>query len=393
MTTINNIIQTIQSVLSNTTMHPIALHEPLFSGNEWTYVKECIDTGWVSSVGKFVDRFERDLAEFTNAKYAIATSNGTSALHISYLLAGVAAGDEVLVPTLTFVATVNALKYCGAIPHFIDSEMTSLGIDVALLDEYLSKITVIKKNICINKNTDRPIRALCVMHTLGHPVDLDAVEKLCVKYHLVLIEDAAEALGSYYKGVHVGHRGLVGTLSFNGNKIITTGGGGAILTNYAEIAKRAKHMTTTAKLPHPWLFEHDQVGYNYRLPNLNAALGCAQLEQLTTFLNTKRLLAERYQQAFAKITEVKFVTEPVYAKSNYWLNALLFSEDDHQLRDSLLDAMNKNGLMARPLWNLQHTLPMYNDCPRMPLLVAEKLQKNLIKIPSSVVLGKSMTIS
>jgi len=383
---INEIISRIKTVLSFSD-NSIALHEPCFNGNEWKYAKECLDTGWVSSVGKFVDRFEVGLASFTGAKYAVATVNGTAALHLCYLLAGVKSGDEVLIPALTFVATANALSYCGAIPHFIESEEKSLGINVFLLDQYLKEITEQKNNLCVNRITGRPIRALCVMHTLGHPADLDPLVELCKKYRLILVEDAAEALGSYYKGAHVGHMGLVGALSFNGNKIITTGGGGAILTNEIQIAKLAKHMTTTAKLPHPWLFEHDQVGYNYRLPNINAALGCAQVEQLSKFLNAKRMLAEKYQEIFSGLVGLRFVKEPDYAKSNYWLNALLLDSSFESARDSLLETLNKNNIMSRPFWNLLHTLPMYKDAPRMPLFVAESLHKRLVKIPSSALLG------
>ncbi|EKD91649.1 MAG: DegT/DnrJ/EryC1/StrS aminotransferase, partial [uncultured bacterium] len=242
-----HILNIIHAQLPNTNKDMLALHEPQFSGQEWNYVKECLDTGWVSFVGKFVDRFEKDLADFTGAKYAVVTVNGTAALHICYLLAGVKKNDEVLVPTLTFVATCNALHYCGAIPHFIDCEEKYLGIDVKKLETYLKDIAVIKKEVCYNRLTQRPIRALCVMHTFGHPVDLDALSELAKKYHLALVEDAAEALGSCYKGKHVGHHGLVGALSFNGNKIITTGGGGAIITDNEAVARHAKHITTTAK--------------------------------------------------------------------------------------------------------------------------------------------------
>jgi perosamine synthetase len=365
----------------------ISLHEPYFSGNEWHYVKECLDTGWVSSVGKYVDKFEHDLAQYTGAKYAVAVVNGTSALHICYLLAGVRAGDEVLVPTLTFVGTINPISYCGAFPHFIDTEEQSLGIDPVLLDAYLQDITELRGDICLNRITGRPIRALCVMHTLGHPVDLDALVELCNKYHLALIEDAAEALGSFYKNTHVGHRGLIGALSFNGNKIMTTGGGGAILTDHAELAKQAKHMTTTAKLAHPWAFEHDQVAYNYRLPNINAALGCAQLEKLTDFITVKRRLAQQYQQAFANVAGVRFMQEPVHSRSNYWLNALLLDKSFAHLRDPLLTTLSLHKIKSRPLWNLQHTLAMYQHCPRMPLPVAENLYQRLVKLPSSVSLA------
>src|SRR3990167_5978689 len=384
---INEIVQKIRTAFRPDDAS-IALHEPYFGGNEWAYVKECLDTGWVSSVGKFVDRFERDLTSLTGAKYAIATVNGTAALHIAYLLADIKRHDEVLVPTLTFIGTINPITYCGAIPHFIDSDEKTLGIDPVVLDDYLKSITIIKNNVCFNRFTDRPIKALCVMHTLGHSVDLDGLYEVCERYHLHLIEDAAEALGTYYKGTHVGHRGLIGALSFNGNKVVTTGGGGAILTNHASIAKLAKHMTTTAKLQHPWLFEHDHVGYNYRLPNINAALGCAQLEQLTHFIDIKRQIAERYRAIFNSVVGIRFVTEPNYGKSNYWLNAILLDEPSVSLQSALLTALKENGIMCRPLWNLQHTLPMFSDAPRMPLPVAENLQRRLIKLPSSVNLCK-----
>lgn len=376
-----------QTVVQNE--QAVALHEPHFAGNEWTYVKECIDTGWVSSVGKFVDKFELELAHFTGAKYAIATSNGTSALHICYLLAGIKPGYEVLVPTLTFVATINALTYCGAIPHFIDAEDQHLGIDPAVLDAYLTDICTHNHHLTINRMTGRPIQALCIMHTLGHPVDLDAIEAVCKKHHIALIEDAAEALGSFYKGKHVGHHGIAGALSFNGNKIITTGGGGAVLTNDANLAKYAKHISTTAKIAHPWKFEHDQVGYNYRLPNLNAALGCAQLEQLPQFLKIKNLLAQSYAKNLKNLTGVRFLQSPVYGQSNYWLNAILL---DKQYADSmplLLQTLHSHKIMARPLWNLQHTANMYQEAPRMSLPVANSLVQRLIKLPSSPQLYKN----
>lgn len=366
--------------------HITPLHEPHFSTREWEYVKECIDTGWVSSVGKFVDRFEKDLVEYTGAKHAIVTVNGTAALHICYLLAGIVANDEVLLPALTFVATCNALHYCGAIPHFIDCETQHLGIDVDKLKEYLKEIVCVKDGVCYNKTTHRPIRALCVMHTFGHPVDLDPLLALAEQYHLQLIEDAAEALGSYYKGTHVGHHGLAGALSFNGNKIITTGGGGAILTNHTEIAKKAKHITTTSKVPHPYLYQHDEVGYNYRMPNINAALGCAQLEKITYFLAVKRKLADSYKNAFSLTKDVKFLTEPAYAKSNFWLNAI--TVESIEIRDALLQQLNHEKIAVRPVWELMHHLKMYQDAPRMDLSNAETIIERLINIPSSVVLGE-----
>ncbi|EIJ41947.1 putative PLP-dependent enzyme possibly involved in cell wall biogenesis [Beggiatoa alba B18LD] len=361
----------------------IALHEPRFAGHEWEYVKECIDTGWVSSVGKFVDRFEQQLAEFTNINHAIATVNGTAALHICLLLAGVQTDDEVLTPALTFIASTNAIAYCRAIPHFIDSTDRTLGVDPISLADYLAEIVQIKQGISYNRQTQRPIRALLVMHTFGHPVELDPLLELCQRYHLILIEDAAEGLGSYYQGQHVGHHGKLSALSFNGNKVITTGGGGAILTQDASLAKQAKHLTTTAKLPHAWRFDHDQLGYNYRLPNINAALGCAQLEQLPTFLEAKRQLAQRYQQAFATISGVRVIQEPIETISNYWLNALLLEPAYADQQTALLTETNQQGIMTRPCWTLQHKLPMYQACPRMPLPVAESLEARLINIPSS----------
>lgn len=377
----------IKSCLNITAGEKYSLHEPQFTGNEWQYVKECLDTGWVSSVGKFVDQFERDLETYTGAKHAIVTTNGTSALHTSFLLAGVKAGDEVLVPSLTFVATCNAIHYCGAIPHFVDSEAYSLGVDAQKLDDYLQEITEIKEGLCFNRLTQRPIRALCVMHTFGHPVDLDALCELAERYQLVLIEDAAEALGSYYKGVHVGHRGLLGALSFNGNKIITTGGGGAILTNDSELARQAKHLTTTAKLPHAWLYHHDTIGYNYRLPNINAALGCAQLEQLDDALAAKRKLAMRYQEALKAVLGITFFSEPTYAKSNYWLNAIVLDRQSVNSRDILLQALNQCGIGVRPVWELMHTLPMFLQCPRMDLTTAINLTEQLVNLPSSAFLA------
>lgn len=362
----------------------VPLHEPAFLGKEWRYVKECLDTGWISSVGKFVDRFERDLENYTGASHAIVTVNGTAALHICYLLAGVLPNDEVLVPTLTFVATCNALRYCNAIPNFIDCDEKYLGIDVAKLEHYLQDIAVIKNNICYNRFTHHVIRALCVMHTFGHPVDLDPLLELSKKYHLILIEDAAEALGSFYKGKHVGNHGLLSSLSFNGNKIVTTGGGGAILTNDTKIAKRAKHITTTAKIPHPFLYQHDEVGYNYRLPNINAALGCAQLEKIDYFIDVKRKLAKKYYDDFKKIPGMRFLIEPTFAKSNYWLNGIFV---DVTIRDPLLTKLNAEKIGVRPPWELMHHLSMFANSSHMDLSTAEKITKQFINIPSSISLG------
>lgn len=366
----------------STAKTPLPLHEPQFSGSEWKYVKDCIDTGWVSSVGSYVDRFEHDLANYIGVKHAIVVMNGTAALHVCFLLAGVCPGDEVLMPALTFIATANAVSYCSAIPHFIDSELNTLGIDCEKLKDYLYKETFQKDNVCINKTTGRPIRAICVMHTLGHPVDLDQIAEVCSAFNIVLVEDAAEGLGSFYKGKHVGTFGLLNAVSFNGNKIITTGGGGAILTNDDKLAKMAKHITTTAKAPHSWRYEHDMVGFNYRMPNINAALGCGQLEVLNEFLEKKRNLALSYSHYFKEKDGIEFFLEPGYAKSNYWLNAVYMP--NIKSIDTIICCLNENKIHVRPIWDLLHTLDMYKECPRMDLEQAENIASKLICLPSSV---------
>jgi perosamine synthetase len=380
------VLHTLQSVIGQGDGF-VSLHEPIFSGREWDYVKECLDTGWVSSVGSYVDRFEQLLAEYTGVKRAVAVVNGTAALHVCLRLAGVEAQDEVLLPTMTFVATPNAVSYCGAIPHFVDSGEATLGLDPGKLADYLLEIAEVRGDGCFNGKTGRRIRSVVPMHAYGHPVDLDALLDVCERFKLVLVEDAAESLGSFYKGRHTGHWGKLSALSFNGNKVITTGGGGAILTNDEELGTLVKHLTTTAKLPHKWEFRHDMVGYNYRMPNINAALGCAQMEQLPGFLQRKRELAEKYRQAFADMAGVRFFREPEQARSNYWLNTLLLDDAHGEKRDELLALTNASGIMTRPTWSLMHTLPMYKDCPRMDLSVAENLEKRLINIPSSASLG------
>jgi perosamine synthetase len=363
---------------------PAMLHEPSFNGNEWRYLKECLDSTFVSSVGKFVDRFELDLADFTGAKHVVAVVNGTAALHIALKLAGVQDGDEVLIPALTFVATANAAIYCNATPHFVDSEVRTLGLDASKLRDYLISCTERRAGQCVNRQTGRVIRALVPMHTFGHPVDLEGLLALAYDFNLALVEDAAESLGSMYQDQHTGTFGLLGTLSFNGNKTITTGGGGAILTNDRTLARYAKHLTTTAKLPHPWEYRHDKIGYNYRMPNLNAALGCAQLEQLPAILSAKRALFQRYQASFAAVQGVTLMTEPKHCKSNYWLQTLQLEDDDESLRDAILSVTNEAGFMTRPVWSLLHKLKHFRSCPRAPLLTAESLERRLINIPSSV---------
>jgi len=378
-----NIVDALKSVLPSGSSH-IALHEPCFAGNEWAYAKECLDTGWVSSVGKFVDRFEEELASYTGTKRAVAVVNGTAALHICLLLTGVKSNDEVLIPALTFIATANAVSYCGAVPHFIDSEGCTLGIDPLKLSTYLAEISEQRPDGCYNRETGRRIKAVVPMHTFGHPVDLDRLCVVCQQFNIELIEDAAESLGSLYKGEHTGNRGRMSALSFNGNKTITTGGGGAILTNDEELGRLAKHITTTAKVPHRWEFNHDMVGYNYRMPNINAALGCAQLEQLPAFIESKRKLAKLYQKAFKGISGIRFMKEPEGCRSNYWLNTLVIEEEHAAMLDALLAATNDAGIMTRPAWTLMHRLPMFASCPRMELSVSESLERRLINIPSSV---------
>ena len=382
---LQKIIDTLNTVLVNAES-PIALHEPCFSGSEWAYVKDCLDTGWVSSAGKYVDKFEAMLAQFTGVKRAVAVVNGTAALHSCLKLVGVEQGDEVLVPTLTFVSTANAVIYCNATPHFVDIEERTLGLNPKRLSKYLHDIAEIRSDGCVNKKSGRRIKAVLPMHTFGHPVDLDPLVELCRAYKLELVEDAAESLGSFYKGRHTGNLGKLSAVSFNGNKTITTGGGGAILTNEEKLGKYAKHLTTTARVSNKYKIQHDQVGFNYRLPNINAALGCAQLEQLPGLLRCKRDVAERYRKAFEFVGGARFFTEPDFAKSNYWLNVLLLNEELLTRRDDLLEMTHNNGIMTRPAWTLMHKLPMFQDCPRMDLDVAENLQKRIINLPSSAFL-------
>jgi len=363
----------------------VPLHAPQFAGAEWRYLKECLDTGWVSSVGAFVDRFERDLAQAFGVARAVATVNGTAALHMALLLAGVKPQDEVLIPALTFVATANAVRYCGAVPHLVDSDRETLGLAPEALEAWLTEIAEPGADGARNRMTGRRIAAVAPMHAFGHPMRIDALIAVARKWGLAVVEDAAESLGSLRDGRPLGGRGLVGATSFNGNKIITTGGGGAILTDDADLADRAKHLTTTAKQPHPWLFLHDETGFNYRLPNINAALGCAQLEQLPQMLAAKRRLAAAYAEAFAQVEGLRFFNEPPGAQSNYWLNAVIL--DNPADRDPFLEETNAAGLMTRPCWTLMSDLPMHRDCPSAPLPVARDIAARLVNIPSSAALG------
>lgn len=361
----------------------VPLHEPEFAGNELAYVTECIETGWVSSVGSFVDRFEAELAAYTGSKRAIVTVNGTAALHVALLLAGVEPGDEVLLPTLTFIATANAVSYANATPHFVDSEEVTLAVDPDRLEAHLAAIAEVREGQCFNRRTGARIAALVVMHAFGHPARMDELSALAARWSIPLVEDAAESLGSTYRGRHTGNVGLVSALSFNGNKVLTTGGGGAILTNDEDLGRRAKHLTTTARVPDRWNFVHDAVGYNYRLPNLNAALGVAQLERLPGMLARKRALAARYAEALAEIDGIGFFAEPEGTISNYWLCTALLDKADPTLLEAVLQRLNDGNLMARPVWTPMHRLPMFASAPRADLSQADDLSARIVNLPSS----------
>ncbi len=358
----------------------IPLHEPKFVGNEKAYVLDCIDSTFVSSVGKFVDRFEQDMAKFTGAKYAVATVNGTAALHIALKLAEVQQGDEVITQSLSFVATCNAISYCGAKPVFVDVDRDTLGLSPVSLRVFLSANTSQAANGCINKITGKRIAAVVPMHTFGHPCRIDEIATICTEFGIPLIEDAAESLGSYYQGKHTGTFGKLAAFSFNGNKTITTGGGGMIITDDEALAKHAKHITTTAKQPHPYEFFHDEIGYNYRLPNINAALGCAQMESLPKLLESKRRIASAYADFFSA-SDIIHVKEPAQAHANYWLNALVL--ENKQGRDVFLKELNEAGVMSRPIWRLMNELPMFEKCQCDALLNAKWLEERVVNIPSS----------
>jgi perosamine synthetase len=380
------VVEAIREVVGT---NPVALHEPNFNGNEWLYVKDCIDSTYVSSIGSYVEKFEEALANYTGAKHAVSLVNGTEALHIALKLAGVERGDEVLIPALTFVATANAVVYCGAIPHFVEIDKETLGIDGEKLREYLDQTCTIKSGVLVNRVSGRTVRALVPMHTFGHPSKLDLLIKIAREYSLVLVEDAAESLGSFYHGKHTGTFGLMGTLSFNGNKIITTGGGGAILTNDTFIAKRAKHLTTTAKVPHKWEFVHDDIGYNYRLPNINCALGLAQLEKIDSKLLFKRELFSRYENAFTHLSGVKVFKEPKGCSSNYWLQTLLLDKEYSELRDQILQFTNESGISTRPAWKVIKELAPFSSYPSMDLTSTKNIAGRIINLPSSPNLIKS----
>ena len=359
----------------------IALHEPKFIGNEKKYLNECIDSTFVSSIGKFVNEFEKSIAKYTGAKYAVATSSGTSALHISLLLAGVDENSEVITQPLTFVATCNTISYCNANPIFVDVERSTMGLCPSALEFFLKDNTIIKNKKCINKKTNKIIKACIPMHTYGHPCRIDKIKEICDRYYIFLIEDAAESVGSFYKNQHTGTYGRLGAMSFNGNKIITAGGGGCIVTNEEDLAKKAKHLTTTAKVFHEWNFNHDMIGYNYRMPNLNAALLVAQLENLNDFIINKRKLAHKYE-TFFKDTDYSFFKEPENSKSNYWLNSVIFK--DKNQKDQFLKETNSRNVMTRPIWKLMNKLPMFQNAQSGNLENSEWFFDRVVNIPSSV---------
>ncbi|WP_318484943.1 LegC family aminotransferase [Photobacterium leiognathi] len=361
----------------------IPLHAPTFNGNEKAYVMETIESTFVSSVGKFVDDFELKIKSYTGTARAVATVNGTAALHAALHMANVRRGDLVITQALTFVATCNALYHMGAEPIFVDVSPVSLGLCPKAVDAFLQEYAEVTDDGCIHKKTGRRIKAIVPMHTFGHPVELDELIAICLKWNITLIEDAAESLGSFYKGKHTGTFGDFGAVSFNGNKIITTGGGGIVLCKTQELGARTKHVTTTAKVPHPYEFFHDEPGFNYRMPNLNAALGCAQMEVIELYLKQKRQLAEGYKDFFNG-TDFKFVTEPEYAQSNYWLNAVICP--DKESREEILTSTNSSGVMTRPIWKLMHRLPAFENAMRGDLTQSEFIENHLINLPSTPII-------
>jgi perosamine synthetase len=362
---------------------PIGLHEPLFEGNERKYVLDAIDSTFVSSVGEYVNRFERMMCDITGAPYAVATVNGTEAIHVALLLAGVEKDHEVITQPLTFIATVNAISYIGAAPVFVDVDRETMGLSPESVREFLEENAVLKNGNCCNRRTGRRIAACLPMHTFGLPARIDALADVCLKYNVPLVEDAAESLGSTFKKKHTGTFGILGAYSFNGNKIVTSGGGGCIVTADEEKAKRAKHITTTARIPHAWEYSHDEIGFNYRLTNLSAALGCAQLEQLPSFLASKREIAQQYKSFFAGVPDVQYIDEPTDSRSNFWLNAVALP--DRKSRDEFLVASNANGIKTRPIWRLAHKMPMYAQCHAGNLVNAEWLEDRIVNLPSSVI--------
>ncbi|MBO7493994.1 MAG: LegC family aminotransferase [Bacteroidales bacterium] len=373
-------IKFIKELYGNQEFTPLSV--PKFIGNEKKYLNECIDTTFVSSVGKFVDRFEEDMARYTGAKKAVVCVSGTNALHMAMMLVGVERDDEVLTQALTFIATCNAISYIGAHPVFIDVDKSTMGLSPDALKAWLVKNAEIRNGQCYNKNTQHRVKACVPMHTFGHPVRIEDIAAVCAEYHIELVEDAAESVGSKYKGVHTGLFGKVGALSFNGNKTITTGGGGMLLFMDEELGVLAKHLTTQAKVPHRWEFRHDHIGYNYRMPNVNAALGCAQLEHLDEFIADKRATAAAYTEYFKNVDDIDFFTEPADSFSNYWLNVVILK--DKEAQQQFLQETNDNGVMTRPIWELMNRLPMFENCEHDSLENTAWFADRVVNVPSSV---------
>lgn len=360
----------------------VPLSVPKFVGNEKKYLEECIDTTFVSSVGKFVDCFENNMAAYTGAKKAVVCVSGTNALHMAMMLVGVERNDEVLTQALTFIATCNAISYIGAHPVFIDVDKDTMGLSPVAVKNWLFKNTLVKNGECFNKNSGRRVKACVPMHTFGHPVHIEELIQVCEEYHIEVVEDAAESIGSLYKDKHTGTFGKIGAISFNGNKTITTGGGGMMLFNDEELAAKAKHLTTQAKIPHKWEFRHDYIGYNYRMPNINAALGCAQLENLDKYIESKRQVAAEYTEFFKSEVDIDFFVEPQDCFSNYWLNAVILKNKDAQL--AFLQETNDNGVMTRPIWELMNRLLMFEHCENDGLENTIWFADRVVNIPSSI---------
>lgn len=375
-----NIVDFIHELYATKELVPLSV--PRFVGNEKKYLEECIDTTFVSSVGKFVDRFEQMMAEYTGAKRAVVCVSGTNALHMALMLVGVERDDEVLTQALTFIATCNAVSYIGAHPVFLDVDRQTMGLSPNAVKEWLANNAELRNGECFNKRTGRRVKACVPMHTFGHPVRIEELKAVCEEYHIEMVEDAAESIGSLYKGKHTGTFGKVGALSFNGNKTITTGGGGMLLFNDEELGAYAKHLTTQAKIPHRWEFRHDHIGYNYRMPNINAALGCAQMEHLEEYVANKRATAEQYKEYFAHVDGVEFFVEPGNCRSNYWLNVVLLPNREAQ--QEFLQYTNDHGVMTRPIWELMNRLPMFENCETDGLKNTIMFADRVVNIPSSV---------
>lgn len=387
ITQITNAIKSSIGPFSSHDRSYVYLHEPNINKSDWNFVKECLERNFVSSVGNYVTEFENRLKKYTKSKFVAAVINGTSAIHLALSSLGANKEDEILLPSLNFVAAANAIKYCNSTPHFVDVEEQTLGVDPEKLDGYLRKILIRKKNYFINRATKKKIRFILALHVFGHPCEIIKIKKVVKKYNIKVIEDAAEALGSKYHNKHLGTFGDVGVLSFNGNKIITTGGGGAVLTNSKILADKIKKMSTTSKIPHKWKFEYSDLGYNYRMPGINASLGCAQMLKLPSYVKEKRKLYKKYESSFKSIKEIKILKEPKNAKSNYWLQTLILDKKISKYRDQILNNLNKSGYLLRPVWKPLHKLSYLKNCPKMKLSTTENLEMRIINLPSSAYLS------